>query len=84
MHCSEFISDVVSAQTVDLDALRALFLPLPNNSWRRAAAACARTLAPMCTGLQSMLSADIDNVAQIMLELEAHADAPSGALVSTQ
>lgn len=30
-----------------------------------------------------MLSADIDNVAQIMLELEAHADAPSGALVST-
>ncbi|KAF9486366.1 hypothetical protein BDN70DRAFT_869874 [Pholiota conissans] len=57
---------------VDLDALYGLLLPLPNTAWRRAAGACTRAVTPICSNLSSLISSDLDNVAQLMLDLESH------------
>lgn len=62
-------SDEKDILVADFDVLRTLFLPLPNNAWRRVVN-CSRTLPPMCRNLRSVISNDFESVARILSELE--------------
>ncbi|KAF8203912.1 hypothetical protein BJ912DRAFT_1037271 [Pholiota molesta] len=64
--------DEETALIVDLDALRGLFLPVPNNVWFRAAGACTRAVTPICSNFASLINSDLNNVAQLMLDLESN------------
>ncbi|KAF8167458.1 hypothetical protein B0H34DRAFT_681926 [Crassisporium funariophilum] len=62
--------DEESSLVVDLNALHSLLPPIPENAWHRVAGACGRAIAPMSTSLWNMVSQDLENVAQVLLDSE--------------
>ncbi|TFK41928.1 hypothetical protein BDQ12DRAFT_732688 [Crucibulum laeve] len=56
--------------TVDLDALRGLVSPLPDNAWQRVAGVYGNTLLPIFRNMQTMLSEDVEQIAQVLSDLE--------------
>ena len=55
-------------QVVELDALRFLFA-FPESTWHQVATAYSRAL-PLCASVQRVLTNDIDNVTNLLLNLE--------------
>jgi len=78
------VSDEQSSLEVDLSALR---VHLPQNTdvvWQCIAGACGRAITPMCKKLGNMLNDDLENVAQVLLDLEQrHGDALEDNLPNT-
>jgi len=56
--------------SVDIDALKALVLPLPNIPWRGVAGICGETITPMYRNIRNMLHEDSEHLAQLFSELE--------------
>jgi hypothetical protein len=56
--------------SVDIDALKALVLPLPDIPWRGVAGMCGRTITPLYKSLQNMLHEDTEHVARLFSDLE--------------
>jgi len=56
--------------SVDIDALSAFVLPLPDIPWRGVAGICGRTITPIYRSLQNMLHEDTEHVARLFSELE--------------
>ncbi|PPR06138.1 hypothetical protein CVT26_005360 [Gymnopilus dilepis] len=66
--CSTDHEDEEHSLVVELDALRFLFA-FPESTWHQVATAYSRAL-PLCASVQRVLTNDIDNVTNLLLNLE--------------